>query len=89
MNSQFERTRLAWRRTILAVLAAGGLGGLHLALAGALRAAILVGLVAVIGSALSLSRLTALRHERTQPGWQPLALTVSICLLALSVLARP
>lgn len=88
MNSQFERTRLAWRRTILAVLVAGGLGGLHLALAGALRAAALVGLIAVVGSALGLSRLTTLRQERPEPGWQPLALTITICLLALSVLAR-
>lgn len=89
MNSQYERTRLAWRRTILAVLAVGGLGALHLALAGWVVAAAALGLLAVAGSLLGLTRLTALRREQVDADWQPYALTVTTCLLALAaVVAR-
>ena len=34
MNSQTERTRLAWRRTVLALVGVGGIGAVHLAVVG-------------------------------------------------------
>jgi uncharacterized membrane protein YidH (DUF202 family) len=86
VNSQTERTRLAWRRTILTVLAVGGLGALHLALAGFPLGAALAGVLAMAGCVPALNRLTALRRGHVPARWQPAALTVTTCLLALSVL---
>lgn len=87
MNSQWERTRLAWRRTILAVLAVGGIGAIHLATGGLLELAILCGAVTALGCVPALWRLTALRIGTEEvASWEPAALTVCGCLLALSVL---
>lgn len=87
MNSQWERTRLAWRRTVLTVLVVGGVGAVHLATAGLLEMAVLCGVVALVGCVPAMRRLTALReHEVPVATWEPMVLTVSGCLLALSVL---
>ncbi len=87
MNSQTERTRLAWRRTILALLVVGGIGAVHLATVGLLQLAVLSGLVTAVGCVAAMRRLTVLRVDATPvPTWEPTALTVSACLLALSVI---
>lgn len=87
MNSQTERTRLAWRRTILAVLVVGGVGAVHLATAGFPELAALCGLVTAVGCVPAVRRLTVLRSGATPvPTWEPAVLTVAGCLLALSVM---
>lgn len=87
MNSQWERTRLAWRRTILALIVVGGIGAVHLATAGLVVMAVLCGVVAMAGCVPAMRRLIALRHGvEAVPPWEPAALTVTGCLLALSVL---
>lgn len=85
MNSQYERTRLAWRRTILAVLVIGGLGAVHLATAGYTReASIDLGLTLVaLGAAMH--RLRTLRREVAVSSWQPGVVTACACLMAMSV----
>lgn len=85
MNSQYERTRLAWRRTILALIVIGGIGSVHLATAGYLVEAGLVVVLAVSGVLPAMHRLRGLRNERPVAGWEPLAVTASACLMALSV----
>lgn len=89
MNSQTERTRLAWRRTILAVLLVGGIGSLHLALAGLLHLAVVVGVMALVGSVPAAYRLNTLRRAHPVATWEPAMLTAVGCLLALSVLVNP
>jgi len=87
VNSQWERTRLAWRRTILAVLVVGGVGAVHLATGGLLELAVLCGAVTVLGCVPALWRLTVLRlGTDAVASWQPAMLTVCGCLMALSVL---
>ena len=52
-----------------------------------LEMALLCGLVALVGCVPAMRRLTALReHEVPVATWEPMVLTVSGCLLALSVL---
>jgi len=85
MQSQYERTRLAWRRTILAVIVIGGLGSVHLATAGrTAEAAVMVGL-AVVAVVPAVRRLMSLRRERPLATWEPVVLTVAACLMGLSV----
>ncbi len=89
MNSQTERTRLAWRRTVLAVLVVAGVGSVHLALAGLLHLAVLVGVVGLVGCIPAAHRLNTLRQVHPAPTWEPVMLTAVGCLLALSVLVNP
>jgi uncharacterized membrane protein YidH (DUF202 family) len=86
VNSQTERTRLAWRRTILVVLVVGGVGAVHLATAGLLHLAVLAAVVTVLGCVPAVRRLAVLREAAPVATWEPLALTAAGCLLAASVL---
>jgi Na+/H+ antiporter NhaB len=81
-ESQYERTRLAWRRTILAVLVIAGLGAMHLATAGLVREASLFSALTLAAVAPAAHRLRALRHEVPVATWQPAMLTVVACLMA-------
>lgn len=85
MNSQTERTRLAWRRTILAMLVAVLLGALHVALAGRGLPAALIGVIGAVGCLPALSRSAILRQPGEPPPatWQPLAVTVAACAVAV------
>ena len=89
MNSQIERTRLAWRRTVLALLVVAGVGSVHLAVAGLGHLALAVGVIALVGCVPAAHRLTSLRRFQTRATWEPAVLTVTGCLLALSVLVNP
>jgi uncharacterized membrane protein YidH (DUF202 family) len=87
VESQYERTRLAWRRTILALVVIGGLGAIHLATANYLREAGAVIGLTVIGVVPAIRRLRSLRNRQALATWEPAVLTVAACLMALSVLA--
>jgi hypothetical protein len=45
--------------------------------------------IALIGCFPAAHRLTSLRHAQTRATWEPAVLTVTGCLLALSVLVNP
>ena len=64
VNSQIERTRLAWRRTVLRAAGGGGVGSVHLAVAGLGHFALAVGVIALIGCVPAAHRLTSLRHAQ-------------------------
>lgn len=89
MNSQTERTRLAWRRTILALLVVGGIGAVHLATIGLVHLAMISGVVTAIGCVPAVRRLAVLRTSAPVATWEPAVLTVSGCLLALAVVFAP
>lgn len=87
-QSQFERTQLAWRRTLLVVLAVAGIGGVHLLVdqrhheyLGVFTG--LVGLVAVAPIALRLRRLR--RYDGAAATWEPVVLTAVVLVLAIGL----
>lgn len=84
-GSQYERTRLAWRRTILALVVVGGLGAMHLATAGYSLDASVVILLTLVGLVPATHRLLQLRREVAAPSWQPAVLTTVACLMAMVV----
>ena len=84
-GSQYERTRLAWRRAMLAILVVGGLGGVHLAIAGYWRDAGLVTALTIGGLVPAVHRLVLLRREVAVPTWHPVVLTSVACLMAMVV----
>ena len=88
MNSQTERTRLAWRRTVLALVGVGGIGAVHLAVVGLPHMAGLCLLVALLGALPALRRTADLRRASppSPATWEPALLAVTGCLLALAVL---
>ncbi len=88
MNSQTERTRLAWRRTFLALLVVGGIGAVHLATAGLTHLALTSAVITAVGCVTAARRLSVLRRSEPVwvPTWEPLVLTLAGCLLALTVL---
>jgi len=86
MNSQYERTRLAWRRTLLAVTVIGGLGAIHLALAGYPIEAGIAIVLTVIGVIPVVHRLRALRGQAPAATWEPAIVTLVAVLLSLSAL---
>lgn len=88
-ESQTERTRLAWRRTILVVLVVAGLGSVHLATAQMPGLAVLAAATGVVGVIPASRRLYTLRTSHPVPRWEPLVLAVAACLLASVVLVSP
>lgn len=88
-NTQTERTRMAWRRMVLAMLVAGLLGAIHLVTAGFTELAGLVGLISVVGCLPAWMRRSALRSDAPPPParLEMLTVTVASCLLAAVVLA--
>ncbi len=86
MNSQYERTRLAWRRSMLAVTVIGGLGAVHLALAGYQIEAVIAIVLTVIGIIPIVHRLRSLRGQAPAATWEPAVVTLVAVLLSLSVL---
>lgn len=85
-ETQAERTRLSWRRTMIGVLAVGAVGSLHLLASGLAELSLAASVIALIACLPMWHRQRVLRTSVEPPTWQPLALTVICCVLALSVL---
>lgn len=86
--SQSERTQLAWRRVLVGVLTAVGLGAVKLAFEGRHLGSALFGGAAVVAALVPIGhRLRQLRRDgRSAPTWQPAAITAIIVVLAVGLL---
>lgn len=82
-ETQYERTQLAWRRTMIGVLAVVGIGGIHLSTMNHPALGILAGAVAMIALVPIVSRIGQLRrHETGAATWQPAVLVIALLVLA-------
>lgn len=87
-QTQFERTVLAWRRTLILVMVVAGIGGIRLLIDQRHHAylGIFAGLVGLAATVPILHRKRQLRRHDTSPAtWQPAALTLAIVVLAVGL----
>lgn len=86
-ENQYERTVLAWRRTLIGMLAVLGIGSIHISAERHPQLGILAGLAALFSLIPILSRTRQLRRHDAGPAtWQPVALVVGLLVLAASFL---
>jgi uncharacterized membrane protein YidH (DUF202 family) len=84
-ENQYERTVLAWRRTLIGILAVLGIGGIHISVENHPLMGIVAGAAALFALFPTLSRTRQLRrHEPAPATWQPIALVVGLLALAAS-----
>lgn len=86
-ENQYERTRLAWNRTMILVFVVIGIGGVRTVLLQHVWLGLFAGLVAMIAMVPIGSRVAQLRAHR--PGaatWQPTVLVVCLVFLAAAFL---
>lgn len=87
MNSQWDRTRLAWSRTVVAVIGVVLLGAFRLATGGLVAVAVVAGVLGAAACIAGILRMRALQNEQLRPAtWEPLAVAGAACVLALAVL---
>lgn len=87
-QTQFERTQLAWRRTLILVMVVAGLGGVHLLVDHRHHEylGVFAGVVGLAATVPILHRERRLRHGDGAPAtWQPVALTLAILVLAVAL----
>lgn len=85
-ETQAERTRLAWRRTLIGVLAVAGIGALHLITVGEAVPAVVSSFLALCVALPIWHRQRTLRTSHPAATWEPLAVSVGICLLAVGLI---
>lgn len=88
-ESQPDRTRLSWRRTLNGVLAVGGIGALRMITQGHILEAALASIVALVSIWPMYWRQIVLRHSNAPATWEPLAVAACAVLLAATVLFTP
>lgn len=82
-ENQYERTVLAWRRTLIGMLAVLGIGGIHISAEHHPQLGLLAGLAALLSLIPILSRTNQLRrHEAAPATWQPISLVIGLLVLA-------
>ena len=85
-ETQADRTRLAWRRTLIGVLGTAGIGSLHLVTVGLTHAAFAVSLLAMVVALPMWHRQIELRTRVDPATWQPLVTTIGIVAIGGSAL---
>jgi uncharacterized membrane protein YidH (DUF202 family) len=82
-ENQFERTQLAWRRTMIGILAVVGIGGIHISTMNHPWMGVVAGLLSLIALIPIVQRMTELRRHNASPAtWQPMALVIGMIALA-------
>ena len=83
-ENQFERTLLAWRRTMIGVLVVLGIGGIHITMENRPVAGAAAGVAALFAIIPIVSRINALRRHQVEIAlWQPLSLVVGLAVLGI------
>lgn len=86
-ENQYERTVLAWRRTMIGMLAVLGIGGIHISTMDHPWMGVVAGLLSLIAIIPIVLRMNELRREQKGPAtWQPVALVVGMVTLAAFLL---
>lgn len=89
-ENQFERTQLAWRRTMLGVLVVLGIGAIHISMGERPVVGVLTGLVSLFAIIPIVARINDLRRQRVEMAlWQPLSLVVGLVVLGLLLTFAP
>lgn len=86
-ENQYERTQLAWRRTMIGMLAVLGIGGIHISTMNHPWMGVVAGLLSLIAIIPIVLRMNELRRRQPGPAtWQPVSLVVGMVALAAFLL---
>ncbi|MEI2715573.1 MAG: hypothetical protein V9E98_01005 [Candidatus Nanopelagicales bacterium] len=86
-ENQYERTRLAWNRTMIVLLVVLGVGGIRIVVLEHIWLGVFAGVMSLVAMIPIASRTAQLRAHR--PGaarWQPTVLTFGLSALAVAFL---
>lgn len=87
-ETQVERTLLAWRRTLIGVLAVLGIGGIHATVENHPWQGLLAGLLSLVALIPIVTRINELRRGDLHPAtWQPAVLIGGLVVLAVGLYA--
>lgn len=85
-ETQFQRTELAWRRTLIGVVAVAGIGSIHLLGGRHVILGVFVGTLSVVAIIPIVFRIRQLRAGDASPmTWQPLALAAALVALGFGI----
>lgn len=85
-ETQVQRTELAWRRTLVGVMAVAGLGSIHLVGGRHVVLGLYVGILSVLAVGPIVARIRRLRRGDVRPmTWEAQALVIGLVALALGI----
>lgn len=84
LESQPDRTRLSWRRTLILLLAVAGIGSYHMIAQGNLVEAISAAVLCLACAIPIYRRQVVLRTSNRVATWEPVTLSIGILLLAMA-----
>ena len=85
-ETQPDRTRLSWRRTLILLVTVAGIGAYHMIAQGNIGEAVAAAVLCLLCTIPIYRRQLVLRDSQRVATWEPLALSLGIVVLAIATI---